>query len=230
MSVATGLALSGPGAGALTEASRRFTIRTDPVGSIPSASDVVTPSSAGGTFMPTTVTLDANNLSALVTFIPLVQGPQVLTLTDTLALAAGFTPVPYLVAPPPFSMKRFSTSADNPLRKASLSVVPGDWSPLYLMVADCPALLTAGALFVKLEDISSTFLLNVPALVVDPGTQQADGSYTAILLFNITETLTAALTPGHTYSFNIAGVAAGHMISLAVQGLLTADAGGSATG
>jgi hypothetical protein len=82
---ATGLTLTGPSSGLPSVASTPFTVTAN--GTL-AGSGTVTPSDggAGGTFTPTSVTLNSSTLSATFTYTPPAAGSYVISLTNSLGL------------------------------------------------------------------------------------------------------------------------------------------------
>lgn len=191
MSAATGVSLSGPGAGYVNNASTTFTVALTPTGGT-SSGDTITPASTlAGVFTPTTVSLSTGTPSATFTFTPSVQGSHSISITDSASLTMP-SPLTYLVLGASPSVQQCTGDAVSPNRSASLAIVPNTFAPVAVTITSLPGPLTAAALAAGIN-AANLSLLTKAALIIDPGTVQSNGTYTAKVVFELLETDTAKL-------------------------------------
>lgn len=206
MAVATGVSLAGPGAGSVNAVSTVFTVALTPAGGT-NAGDTITPaSSLAGTFSPSTVSLSTATPSLTVTFTPTVEGSHSISITDSAALTmAG--PVTYKVFGAAPSAQQLTGDAVAPNQSARLSIVPNTYAVIEVTITSLPGPLTAATLGVGVNAASEA-LLSKSALIIDPGTVQVNGTYTAKVVFECLEADTALLPAGNqAYIGKVSGTA-----------------------
>jgi len=200
VSAATGVSLSGPAAGSVNVASTLFTIALTPAGGT-NAGDAVTFTLTGitGTFSPVSpISLSTGTPSATFALTPTAEGVGTITITDAGGLTMG-APLTYTAVGAVPSLQALSGDAVSPVRGAALAIVPNTYAPLLVTIAHCPAPITAASLGVGVNAYAMT-LMTKAGLIVDPGTLQSDGTYTANVLFLLIETDTVKL-PANTVPY-----------------------------
>lgn len=226
MSAATGYSLSGPAAGAISVASKNFTVTLTPAGGTASDTVITPASTVAGTFTPATVTLNTAGPSATFTFTPTANGIATISSTNNNSLTDPGS-VSYAVQPPDAACQHLAGDALTPTIGARLSLVPNTYAPLIHTIAHLPAPVASASLQIKISNQATAAVVTKAALVMDPGTVQSDGSYTAKVVFPLIESDTTSLIPGTTYALGAqATTTTSHTVDTAVADFVLALSGG----
>lgn len=228
MAAATALTLTGPAAGAVNAVSTNFTVALSPVGGTVTGTVTVTPASAlGFTITPPTVGLTTGAPSATFTVTPTGQGTDTISVTNTGGLTNPGS-LSYLASPAPGAEIQITGNVANPSIGTHINVVPNTYQPILATITESPTQWSAANLITKAAAGSSTAILTKAGLIVDPGTLQADGTYTVKVLFACLAADTVLMTPGTTYSFSVQGTLAtsGYAVPAIEAGVWNSVSGG----
>jgi hypothetical protein len=228
MAAATGYSLIGPTAPSTGVASAPYTVTLTPSGGT-SASVTITPASTGnGTFTPASVALSTAAPSASFTYTPAdpVGGAATISATNSLTLINP-TALTLTIEPGAGAMAPLAGDAANPLRGLGLVATPGTNLRILHTALHLPAPLASGTLTIKQVAGSTAALLSIPALLVDVGAVQPDGSYTAKALFVLSVANTTALPAGSAFEFGVSlTTTTGDVLETCLNGTITSLSGG----